>query len=551
MATWYVRPDTSHSGTRNGTSYATAWGGWSEIVWGVGGVTAGDDLFVCGVHTRSAATAVGNHGGTTANRVTIRGDFALDPGAITLVGNIFFHNFRANTILRNLTITAGTSHCIFIQGLATNCDYVNNIFISNAATTAFSIYADNGENHTDVLIQGNTFRATGAGMNPGLAPALEWLMAVAGGTSTLTRLKIRNNLFIDCNSSGACFSVMQLRSEQNVGAGTTITDLEIDGNVFRNYRGSAIRVHAYLAQNSNNYGVFKGVKVRNNEFYDGAEAVTAGFGGGMSVANFAPSTTFGWGANEISGNKGYRLKGAVGGVNIWYGTFYVANNYFEDLSTGTIDGNGVLVDWGCDDVLVVNNRFKNLTGKAGVFNSGCGIMVLDSTNVRCYGNVGENMRIGLFIGDQNSPSRQSARLHNNTMWGCTEHAIYLTHNVAVASVSMYNNTFQGTGYKVYNATTNASVWSLENYNNFDGFALGTFQHTLGANDMSVAMAPIVRSDGSLKVPSTATLATVGTDNPLATSGTYVGGVTLRNGRLRPGYTPIGAYMAVLPRAARA
>jgi len=34
MATWYVRPNTSHSGSRNGTSYATAWGGWTEIVWG-------------------------------------------------------------------------------------------------------------------------------------------------------------------------------------------------------------------------------------------------------------------------------------------------------------------------------------------------------------------------------------------------------------------------------------------------------------------------------------------------------------------------------------
>lgn len=74
----------------------------------------------------------------------------------------------------------------------------------------------------------------------------------------------------------------------------------------------------------------------------------------------------------------------------------------------------------------------------------------------------------------------------------------------------------------------------------------------GGNDVTLTdLNGVVRSDGSLIVPNTATIATVGTDNPLATSGTYVPGVTLRNGRLRPGYTPIGAYMAVVPRAARA
>jgi hypothetical protein len=59
----------------------------------------------------------------------------------------------------------------------------------------------------------------------------------------------------------------------------------------------------------------------------------------------------------------------------------------------------------------------------------------------------------------------------------------------------------------------------------------------GGNDITAD--PLLQSDGSIPASS-----------PCATAGTYVSGVTLANGRLRPNFTPIGAYMAVLPRTAR-
>jgi hypothetical protein len=59
----------------------------------------------------------------------------------------------------------------------------------------------------------------------------------------------------------------------------------------------------------------------------------------------------------------------------------------------------------------------------------------------------------------------------------------------------------------------------------------------GGNDITAD--PLLYSDGS--IPNT---------SPCRTAGTYVSGVTLANGRLRPNFTPIGAYMAVLPRTAR-
>lgn len=545
MATWYVRPDTSHSGTRNGTSYATAWGGWTEIVWGGSGVAAGDTLYVCGAHTFSAGRSVGAHGGTTTNRTTIRGDFPSDPGSITCSGSVFLTNGRANTIIRNLTFTAGTSHAIFVTGAATLCDYIENTFNSTAAQPAFSFYSLNGENHVDVKVLGNTFRCAGnSGLAVGKAAALEWFVSNASALSTLTRVTISGNLFENCNIASPQGSVMQLRVDPAASTSSTIVDLIVEDNVFRTFKGIGLRLRD--DHTGSTLGRFTGLRCRRNKFYDGSETSFPGWGGAMSIGSFGQSTTQGWGRNEITDNEVYRQQGAAGGINAFYGSYYIARNYFDDLETTTIDACAILIDFGCADVLVHNNTYRNLKGKAGVVNSGVGVMVLDSTNVRVFGNVGYNVRAGIHVGDK-GPG-QSAVIHNNTTFGCIDYGIYMHADADRANVSMYNNTFQGTGYSVYN--NSASAWSLENYNNFDGFASGTYQHTLGANDKTESMNDYVRPDGSLKVPSTATLATLGTDNPLALSGTYVSGVTLANGRLRPGYAPIGAYMAVLPRTAR-
>ena len=47
---WYVRPAGGNYGSENGTSYANALDGLKNVVWGEGGVQAGDTLYVCGLH---------------------------------------------------------------------------------------------------------------------------------------------------------------------------------------------------------------------------------------------------------------------------------------------------------------------------------------------------------------------------------------------------------------------------------------------------------------------------------------------------------------------
>lgn len=75
--TWYVRPTAGEYGAEDGSSYANAFDGASDITWGVGGVQAGDTLYVCGTHYEELA--VGGSG-SAGNHITISGECPNDSG---------------------------------------------------------------------------------------------------------------------------------------------------------------------------------------------------------------------------------------------------------------------------------------------------------------------------------------------------------------------------------------------------------------------------------------------------------------------------------------
>ena len=140
---WYVRPAGGTYGDENGTSYDNAWDGLMSVDWGEGGVTAGDTLYVCGLHiweevpSPSALSywTIGASGTDENTRITIRGDHPDDQGIIwgvdiqagdsrvwssegsgvwsTTTGNyndFFFEDVTATswTILDKITTTTGT-----------------------------------------------------------------------------------------------------------------------------------------------------------------------------------------------------------------------------------------------------------------------------------------------------------------------------------------------------------------------------------------------------------------------------------------------------------
>lgn len=69
----------------------------------------------------------------------------------------------------------------------------------------------------------------------------------------------------------------------------------------------------------------------------------------------------------------------------------------------------------------------------------------------------------------------------------------------------------------------------------------------GTGSSTANMSQFVDDDGRLILPASVTLATLSGVNPLALAGTYLPSTTLFNGRQRPGFCPVGAYQAVLPR----
>jgi len=93
-ATWYVRPLSGEYGAEDGTSLATAFDGFADVVWGVSGVNAGDTLCVDGTFTGATESDVSgitlrvDQSGSDANTlVTVDGDCDGDGVKAELDGN--------------------------------------------------------------------------------------------------------------------------------------------------------------------------------------------------------------------------------------------------------------------------------------------------------------------------------------------------------------------------------------------------------------------------------------------------------------------------------
>jgi hypothetical protein len=471
MTTWYVRPNISHSGTRNGTSYATAWGGWSEIVWGVGGVRQDDTLYVCGTHARSATVDVGNHLGTSGHPCTIRGDYPGDPGSFVFTGAYFFNNYRSYTTLHALTFVGGTSNCVYGSGTLAGMTFQDCTFVA-AAKSALSFGSGNGTSYTDILIDGCTFTgdcrdgATTTG-------AINWFVATAAAVSVITRMTITNNTFRDLFTGRAA---IHFRVDTGAGVATAMHDVVVTGNTFTRMYGIGIE----LSNGFSTYGTSDGLIVSHNTFTDLYEVIgVAGLGGCIRVWGFVASAALG--RPLIEHNYGERAQGATGLVNVFWGAYTVRRNIGREFSTTGVDANGITFDFGVDDAIAYQNEFYDLPGRAGIFNSGVGIMVLDSQNVTCWGNLTVRCKVGVHIGA--GPTAQSCSIVGNTFIDCSLYGIDLLSTADEANCVVKNNVFtaaSGTAVSVRNA---GGAWSGDDYNAFHGFAAAS-GHTLGAHDVT-------------------------------------------------------------------
>ncbi|MEO9231619.1 MAG: hypothetical protein ABI216_22075 [Devosia sp.] len=494
MATWYVRPNTSHSATRDGTSYDTAWGGWSEIVWTSQGFKAPDDLYICGQHYYAAQINTGYHASTANSKATIRGDYAPDPGVITFTASAWVFINRDYTTLKNLTINAGTAYCVYINGAPNTGTLIQGCtFTAGPTLQAINLFNADNQAFVDLTIDGNTF--TG-GNTTGVGSAIQWLASASLTTPRyLTRLSITNNLFLNGKSNRA---VIDLRLEDLTTNTSYISDLTVSGNEFRNCAGVAVEAYiGVLGRNS-------GIRVTDNVM-TGMYNLPGGMGGCFSIGGFGQSTTSGFGSNVIARNRGSRIAGPSGFCNTFFGTYRVFNNYCEDLTTDTIDGNGILFDHGSKDCIAHGNFIRRLTGNGaeGYYSGGFGILILDATGCIAYGNVIDGCVTGLAFGVK--AGGQSSSVFNNTFANCSLAGAYLVSGSDLGTNQVKNNLFTASRptYSVRNGT---GTWTGEAGNCFSGFN-GATGHTLNAgtitddpkldNDFRPQAAALVRSGANL------------------------------------------------------
>lgn len=180
-------------------------------------------------------------------------------------------------------------------------------------------------------------------------------------------------------------------------------------------------------------------------------------------------------------------------------------------------------------------------------------------NMAGVGSVVSGNRIWLSSYRPTAPSiafgANGGRFINNGVWGPGKSVPgrCVVSGSSVATMEFRNNVMRGLQIAVQldgagTALTNGTNW-------FDDVAFPYLNNVGGAiavdaSDKDGDISPAVLGDMSLDVLHGTTVATLAGANPLALAGTYVEGVRLANGRLRPGYCPIGPYQAVLPRGAR-
>lgn len=235
------------------------------------------------------------------------------------------------------------------------------------------------------------------------------------------------------------------------------------------------------------------------------------------------------------------------------------------------DGCGIYAEIGADGVLIANNVIHDCF-QAMQDNSG--------RRIYWYGNLVYNCRSAIRISDESNAGQSDCRMVNNTLMigdesqtatefgnstsGGDYPAFWMSSSDDPLSLTAWNNIIVNTGgaraRAVFGlpATYLSSTYSI-NKNWVFGFETDSL---IGGTNGTPSPAPTVNNAGTTdprpllasgfvpKVLGTTTESSLATDNPLALAGTYVQGVHLQNGRMRPGFCPVGAYQAVLPKAIR-
>lgn len=232
------------------------------------------------------------------------------------------------------------------------------------------------------------------------------------------------------------------------------------------------------------------------------------------------------------------------------------------------DGCGIYAETGSDGALIFNNVIHDMF-----------MAMQDNSGRRNYwiGNLVYNVRRGIRISDQSNNGLCDCRMYNNTMivgdlnqreteWGNTTQGadypgVWMYRTTGTLNADIRNNLIANIGGQRGRAVFGLpDVWPASSYTFASNWVFGfeSDQLVAGTNAAPSPSPPTVTNAGTsdprpfldagfaLKAAGYTELS----PNPLATVGQYIQGIKLRNGRMRPGACPVGAYQAMLPRTQR-
>ena len=212
---------------------------------------------------------------------------------------------------------------------------------------------------------------------------------------------------------------------------------------------------------------------------------------------------------------------------------------------GRFDGDGIGIDQFSLNIDVIRNRVDG--------NGGCGIITNQPTNIRIIGNrflgngfqkkAANQTNAGILV---NHPRGTCVVVHN-TVSEQSDDGIRVYNTNGDAPEVKNNLVMNCGGVGLFGTLGTADGGINESYNWLSRNGSVSLNITLDVTNVTTSAAGYVSRDGSLK----STGFTTASRNPVATSGTYVQGVTIQNGRPRPGDVPIGAFRGVVDRQQRA
>lgn len=277
--------------------------------------------------------------------------------------------------------------------------------------------------------------------------------------------------------------------------------------------------------------------------YAGIEATCNGttqrIDGNLIIENLIEDCGRGWSGDR--NGRGIMLSNNSLDTGNYISGFYVAKNTMRRCKTGIL-----LRDTAAVNVIGPNEIddvqygvvFRQQVAASGHEDHVRGVIVRRAS-VAAYYVSGSNDGVH---GSASATQAMTVTLTNCEADECAQGVVNTTN--ANATVTVKNFAFRGDG-RAFNCSVGTFA---ETYSRVD--EAGAPGATLDATSVQANLGAYKEGNGALVMPDTATWATLATDNALAAAGTYVEGVQLMTGRMRPGSCPIGAYGAVLPGAAR-